>query len=100
MAETYPDLIDWENASFSEPPLTANFSNEEVQNFVTHPLVIPFFKCNTQAVERAIWIVTEAVSAVIGPEACDGFIRQRMRSRKEFGRCDSKSDFFPKLEEQ
>ena len=61
---------------------------QEVKKFVTHPLLVPFFKCHTQAVDRAIRIVTEAESAVIGPEARDGFIRQRMRYRKEVGRFD------------
>ena len=99
-AETYPDLIDWEGASFSEPPLTASLSENEVRDLVLNPLIIPFFTCHTQPVERAIRLVTEAAGSVIRPEAREGFIRQRMRSRKEVARCDSKKDFFPKLENQ
>lgn len=43
-------------------------------------------------------MMTEAAGSVIGAEARDGYIRQKIRSRKEVPRFDSKQDFFPKLE--
>ena len=98
-AKSYPDLIDWKKASFSEPPMTMSLSREEVLAFVDKPLIIPGFNCHTQAVERAIKLVTEAAGLVIGEEARDGFIRQKVRSRKEIGRCHTK-EFFPKLEKE
>ena len=48
--------------------------------------------------ERAIKLATEAAGSVMGAEARDGFIRQKIKSRKEVSRFDSKKDFFPKLE--
>ena len=33
-AETYPDLIDWEKADFSEPPLTASFSEHDRSDLI------------------------------------------------------------------
>ena len=95
----YPDLIDWETAAISEPPITANLSDSEIQGLVTKPLIIPSYPCHMQSVERGIRLITEAACSVIGHEARDGFIRQRMLSRKEMGRADSKAAFFPKLEQ-
>ena len=66
--------------------------------FVDEPMIIPSYNCHTQAVERAIKLVTEAAGLVIGQEARDGFIRQKIKSRKEVGRCHTKNEFFPKLE--
>ena len=97
-AETYVDLIDWQNTQFTEPPLTVSFSEHDLSDLIRNPLSIPHFTCHTQAVERAIRIVTEAAGAVIDPEARDGYIRQKIKSRKVISRFDSKKDFFPKLE--
>ena len=48
--------------------------------------------------ERAIKLMTEAAGSVIGAEARDGYIRQKIKSRKEIARFETKKDFFPKLE--
>ena len=61
-------------------------------------MIVPDYPCHTQAVERTIKLVTEAASLVIGQEARDGFMRQKIKSRKEIGRFDTKQEFFPKLE--
>ena len=95
---TYPDLIDWNTTIFSEPPMTLSLSNHQFVDFAKTPLIIPDFLCHTQAVERTIKLVTEAAGSVIGPEARDGFMRLKIKSRKEVGRCDSKKEFFQKLE--
>ena len=96
-AETYPDLIDWEKVSFTEPPITLQFSNEKLQSLIDSPLSVLKFLCHTQQVERAIKLVTEAASSVIGPKSRDGYIRQPIRSRKDVS-MQSKQQFFTKLE--
>ena len=68
-AQTYPDLIDWENSAFSEPPLTALLTDTEIRDLEKDPLFIPPFPCHTQSVERGIRLITEAASSVIGEEA-------------------------------
>ena len=73
-------------------------SDDEIRGFIHTPLELPQYPCHTQAVERGIKVVSEAASAVIGEEARDGFIRQKLRSRKVFGQCDTKASFFKALE--
>ena len=80
---------------FSEPPMTMSFTKEEILGFVDKPMIVPDYPCHTQAVERTIKLVTEAASSVIGQEARDGFMRQKIKSRKEIGRFDTKQEFFP-----
>ena len=81
-AKEYPDFINWAETTFFEPPFTSNFSDQDITNLECHPLAVPAFPCHTQSVERAIRLITEAASSVIGPEARDGFIRQRIKSQK------------------
>ena len=38
-AKSYPDLIDWETAEFSEPQLTASFSNQDLCDLIGNLLV-------------------------------------------------------------
>ncbi|CAH0555064.1 unnamed protein product [Brassicogethes aeneus] len=85
-AETYIDLISWENCNVTEPPLTFEYSNNELKYMVIHGCIkeddketleilecfhgsileFPKFSCHTQAVERCVKLVTEASSAVCG----------------------------------
>ena len=66
--------------------------------FVDQPMIIPRYPCHTQAVERATKLVTKAAGSVIGQDARDGYIRQKVKSRKEVRCCHTKKEFFPKLE--
>ena len=48
-ATSYPDLIDWEQTKFSEPPLTLHLSDEEIKGFIQIPFSPPEIPCHTQA---------------------------------------------------
>ena len=98
-AKNYPDLFDWSMTKFSEPPLTTHLSDDEIKEFLNAPFSPPDIPCHTQAVERGIRVITEAASSVIGQDSRDGFIRQKLKSRKDVGSCDSKKDFYPVLED-
>ena len=50
------------------------------------------------AVERAIRLVSKASAAVIGQEAREGFISQKIKERQELTKFESKKDYFPKVE--
>ena len=62
------------------------------------PLEVPNYPCHTQAVERAIKLVSEASAAVVGQEAREGFISQQIKERQELSKFESKKDYFPKVE--
>ena len=104
IAEMYTELIDWETSQLSEPPFTLNImniknmTNEQLTSVKNSPLEVPAYPCHTQAVKRAIRLVTEASSSVIGHEAREGFIRQRILARKGLKGHASKKDFFARLE--
>ena len=59
---------------------------------------MPDYPCHTQAVERAVRLVSEASASVIGQDARNGFIRQRVHAQKELKTHATKKDFFPQLE--
>ena len=99
-ATTYPNLINWKKTAFTEPPMTLALSDDELRGLVEKPLLVPFYPCHTQAVERAIKLVTEAAGSVVGAKSRDGYIRQKIKSRKEVCLKGSKQNFFPKLEKQ
>ena len=96
-AETYVNLIDWEAVILSEPPLTRYKTEAEILSFKETPFAVPKYPCHTQAVERAVRLVSEASSAVIGKDARNGFIRQRIEARKELPRFKTKQEFFKKI---
>ena len=75
-----------------------SLTNEQLTAIQDSLLRVPDYPCHTQAVERAVHLVTEASASVIGQDARDGFIRQRIQSRKELKMHATKKDFFPRLE--
>ena len=74
--------------------MTLDLSDEELRGLVEKPLVVPPYPCHTQAVERAIKLVSEAAGSVVGADSRDGYIRQKICLK------GSKKNFFPKLEKE
>ena len=97
LAQSYTELIDWENTALSEPPFTLSKTIEKLLAYKESPMVVPKYPCHTQAVERAVRLVSEASAAVVGQEARDGFIRQRMEAPKILPNFETKKEFFPKI---
>ena len=49
-AKTFPELLDWNKGSFSEPPMgpmIMSLSREEVLAFVDEPMLIGGYTCHT-----------------------------------------------------
>ena len=86
-------LIDWEASSLSEPPLTLGKTESEILAFKEKSSKVPKYPCHKQAVETAVRIVFEASAAVIGADARDGFIWQRVEAREELPKFESKKDY-------
>ena len=51
------------------------------------------FPCHTQAMERAINLVTEALLSVSGQEKRDCMIKNKRKTRCKMSKFDSKKDF-------
>ena len=83
--------MNFNESNVSEPPLTKNLTDEEVQYIVTEPIRFKH-PCHSQAVKRHMRLVTEASRVASTFKRRDGFIRQRIRSQKLIKRCDLKQD--------
>lgn len=93
----YIEVINWKDNEITEPPLTADVSEEDIRLFVKSggQSTIEFerFPCHTQSVERCVKLVTEASLAVCGEESRDGFIRSRLQARLVMRVFNTKSEY-------
>ena len=73
-ASNCTELIDWQGSKVTEPPLTENMTDEDIENHIFQTTKITFenFPCHTQAVERLIKEVTDSSLKVCGSEARNG----------------------------
>lgn len=96
-ATDYIDIIDWQQAVVTEPPLTVHVAEDELEMFVASrqvPVIdFPNFPCHTQSVERCVKVVTEASVAVCGADSRDGFIRVRLESRRNMPKFETKGQY-------
>ena len=81
-ATNYHHVIDWDTELITEPPFLTSLSDEEVLGILEKPLSVPKWPNHTQSVERGIRVMTEACTEVAGYKARDGYIRQRLSSRR------------------
>ena len=65
-ASSWPDIIQWEKATISEPYILKRLTLEELRGAIKSPVVFPSFPLHSQSVERAVKLVSEAGSQVIG----------------------------------
>ena len=96
-AHSYHTMINWKKELVTEPPFLSSLTDEQLISILDCPLQVPLWLNNTQAVERGIKAVTEAATAVTGQVERDGFIKQRMYSRKLMPKFNSKKDFNVKI---
>ena len=80
-------MIDWQATTISEPPVTRCLSNVTIESRVKLQMLpsvlFPKFPCHTQAVERAVKLVTEASACVVDSSKRDGYIIAKLQSRKK-----------------
>lgn len=89
-AETLQDMISWEDAH--EPVLACSLSSDQLRDIIASPMVVAFYPCHSQGVERVVKEVTAASAAVFGFERRDGFIRGRAAHRELMPVLSSKKD--------
>ena len=85
-------MIHWDQIRVTEPPLTMTLTNGKLQNCIEVKLEFPAYPCHTQAVERAVILVSQASGAVGGHKSQKGFILNVQEARAKWQRLDTKSD--------
>lgn len=102
-AKRYYDLIDWQNTTYTEPPIFSEFSKIDLE-YIINPTYSPkgskmtgetikSFPCHTQGVERTVKVVTESSKKVCGFIRRDGVIRNQLLSREEMPTFHTKKDW-------
>jgi hypothetical protein len=91
----YYNLICWQSTNITEPPSTMTVSDLDLQQFIEdkHFFDIKKYPLHTQAVERAIKVVSEASAKVCGQESREGYIQNILASRDRMKVFDSKKDY-------
>ncbi|CAH0383699.1 unnamed protein product [Bemisia tabaci] len=96
-AETYSEMIFWNEVTVTQPPILQYFSEEDLENLAREKDLqnYSFYKypCHTQSVERCVKIVTEASALVCGGEERDGLIRSKLKARLLMPAFEPKSQF-------
>lgn len=82
-AENYTQIIDWDLKDFCKPPITMKFSDDEIRRFYSVPMVIPNYPSQSQSVERAVKMVSEACKSAYGYEERHQLVLSTQAARKE-----------------
>ena len=70
-ANSFQDMMVWKNALVTEPPILADYSDQQIREFVKQPLVLDI-PSNTQFVVRLIKVITQKGTKVVDPKVRDG----------------------------
>ena len=76
------NMIQWDNSTLYEPLLTCTLSKHGLIELLVNPMVVPYFPCHGQCIQRIVKQVTRAAAEVHGEEKRDGFIRTSAAQRK------------------
>ena len=83
----YINLIDWQKTIWVEPPLTKNIREQDLMLYIANSdltsLSLPKFPCHSQAVKRAVQLVSKVSRVVCGYERREGIIKNKLLSRSE-----------------
>lgn len=98
-ADSYDELIHWQNCELTEPPMTINLAENDLRNLTSSEEMVHQhlrslkFPCHNQTVERFVQIVTDVSSRVYGENNRDGLIRTRIESRKIMPSFETKCEY-------
>ena len=91
-ATHFAKMIDWSMEQVTEPPFLRKFSDEDVKNFETNPLVLTI-PSNSQFVERFIQLITKNGTRAASPTIRDGLCHATLHSRQRHPKVETKSHF-------
>lgn len=93
--KVYYDLMNCQN-QVTEPPIVKPISTEELKSFNVrgedNKIDFSRIRGHTQAIERTVKTVTEALRSLCLKAAHEGFIKDKIESRKLMQKCKSKKN--------
>ena len=93
-AKSYEEMIDFDKYphDYSSPPILAKYSIEQIQK---KEFDDDFYKirCHSQAVERAVYLTSQAAEKVIGYDARHGWILNKLKQVEKFPTDSTKEHF-------
>ena len=95
-ASDFSSIIDWSVEQVNEPPFLRNYSNDQLRQFESSPLVLEV-PSNSQFVERSIRLITEQGTRAASAVTRDGLCHAVLQRRQQRGKGETKSDFMKKV---
>ena len=92
-ATHYTKMVDWEQVECTEPPLTRDMSEADLDEVVEKPYRFPDYPNHTQQVEAAVRVVSDAATKRADHTARDNLIHQLFESRAEVQSFNHKKDY-------
>ena len=92
-SSTYYNLIDLDQITITEPPLTSSLTDMELKLAIERPLIFPPYPCHSQHVERWVKEVTEASIKRYDHQGRHRLILNRAISREYLPHFNVKKDY-------
>ena len=92
-ATEWVDIVDLDMVNIFEPSILSDISDEQLENIKIAPYSFPNYPLHSQSVERAVKLVTEAASKVVGEEKRHEHILSKVKARKVRKACDTKRNY-------
>ena len=92
-AENYTQIIDWDLKDFCEPPITMKLSDDEIRRFYSGDMFIPNYPSQSQSVERAVKLVSDACTSAYAYEDRHQLALSTQAARKERQSYETKEKF-------
>ena len=89
-SETYSELVEWETAARTEPPLTKDLPDEVILFTLEKLLILPLYPNHMQAVERMVRVVTESCKKRTSYHGRHRLILKLLESRKMVNKFNTK----------
>ena len=91
-ANNYTKMVDWERQPCTEPPLTRDMSEAELEETVENGHRFEAFPNHTQQVEAMVRVVDQSATKRATHEARDSLIHQILEARKQCPKVNNKRD--------
>ena len=92
-ATSYTKMVDWDSLPCTEPPLTRDMSEAELEEVVEKAHMFEAFPNHTQQVEAMVRVVDQSAPNRATHEARDSLIQEILESRKQCPKVNNKRDW-------